>query len=77
MAHTRTQGGEWLRKARIHAGLSIREAARARGCSVSTVKKWEHVGVPGGTTTGMVIACAKAYRVSADDMLAHTDTSAW
>lgn len=65
----RTKGGMWLRTARLKAGLSLKDAARARGCSLGTVKRWEHRGLPRQTGARMIEACARAYKVTIDDLV--------
>lgn len=65
----RTKGGMWLRTARLKAGLSLKDAAQARGCSLGTVKKWEHKGLPRQAAARMVEACARAYKVTINDLI--------
>ena len=58
----------FLRGRREGLGITREDIAATIGRSVSTIRRWESIGIPGGISANTIRSVAVAYGVSADDI---------
>ena len=56
----------YLKECRTTRGLSLADAAKGIGCSVGTLRRYEHEGIHGGIGALRVFAVCWYYGISAD-----------